>query len=204
MTKVKICGITNLKDAEIALEAGADALGFVFATSPRQISAQEAAKIIKKTGPWTASVGVFVNETSEKITQIVLECGLSAVQLHGDESPLLTKRLSSFKVIKAFRVGKDFKTSETRGYSAQAYLFDTKVKDLFGGSGKSFDWKILKNKKWDKPIILSGGLHPKNVNEAIRLLKPYGVDVSSGVERSAGKKDSKLVKEFIRNAKKAL
>jgi len=201
LVKVKICGITNLKDAEAALEAGADALGFVFAESPRKVTIAQASKIVKALGPWVATVGVFVNEAPKSILRTAAECGFSCIQLHGDENPLLTKKLSSFKVIKAFHVDEDFKQSAIDRYNVDAFLFDTKAKDLFGGSGKTFDWKRIDPKKIRRPFILSGGLHPKNVRQAVRVLKPYGVDVSSGVERSAGKKDKKLMKEFIQNAK---
>ena len=203
MVKVKVCGITNLKDAQAALEAGADALGFVFASSPRQVTIAQASKVVKALGPWVATVGVFVNETPESMIRTAAECGLSCIQLHGDENPLLTKKLSSFKVIKAFRVDERFKQSAMDRYDADAFLLDTKTKDLFGGSGKTFDWKLLDPKKIRRPFILSGGLHPKNVRRAVRALKPYGVDVSSGVERFPGKKDQKLMKEFIQNAKTA-
>ena len=203
MVKVKVCGITNLKDAQAALEAGADALGFVFAASPRKVTTAQASKIVKALGPWVATVGVFVNETPESMIRTASECGLSCIQLHGDENPLLTKKLSSFKVIKVFRVDERFKQSVMDRYDADAFLLDTKTKDLFGGSGKTFDWKLLDPKKIRRPFILSGGLHPKNVRRAVRALKPYGVDVSSGVERFPGKKDQKLMKEFIQNAKTA-
>lgn len=203
--RVKICGITNLKDAEAAVQYGADALGFVFASSPRQVTPVQARAIVKKVGPFVSTVGVFVNETPEKIIQTMIECGLSAAQLHGDENALVTRKLSSFKVIKAFRVDASFRFSQLKGFeSVDAYLFDTKVKDLFGGSGKAFDWKLLSAARIRKSFILSGGLHPRNVKEAVRTLRPYAVDVSSGVEQSAGKKDLKKMKEFIRNAKNAV
>ncbi len=203
MVRVKICGITNAKDAEDAVSFGADALGFIFAKSPRRIAPAEARKIIKTLGPWVAAVGVFVNESPEKIKRIASFCGLSVIQLHGDESPADVKKLSDFKLIKAFRVGEGFDFSFLRKYAVDAFLFDTKIEGLFGGSGRKFDWNVLKSKKMGKPLILSGGLDPSNVRKAVSLLFPYGVDVSSGVERSPGKKDSEKVKEFIRNAKKA-
>ena len=203
MVKVKVCGITNLKDAQAALEAGADALGFVFAASPRKVTTAQASKIVKALGPWVATVGVFVNETPESMIRTASECGLSCIQLHGDENPLLTKKLSSFKVIKVFRVDERFKQSVMDRYDADAFLLDTRAKDLFGGSGKTFDWKIIDPKKIRRPFILSGGLNPKNVRQAVRALKPYGVDVSSGVERTPDEKDPQRVKEFIKNAKTA-
>ncbi|MGH7198942.1 MAG: phosphoribosylanthranilate isomerase [Candidatus Omnitrophota bacterium] len=201
MVRVKVCGITNLRDAVTAVEAGADALGFVFAPSPRRVTPARARKIIRAVGPWVASVGVFVNEKVEKVRRVALFCGLSAVQLHGDESAPYAKKLSPLKVIKAFRVSKPGDLRGIEAYDADAYLFDTKVEGLYGGTGKRFDWRILKRRKLTKPVILSGGLNPKNVRQAVRERRPYGVDVSSGVERSPGKKDARLVREFIRRAK---
>lgn len=201
MTKVKICGITNLRDAESAVAYGADALGFVFAASPRQVSTATAKKINRAVGPWVATVGVFVNETAENIFRIVSECRLAAIQLHGDEPATFLSRLPGIKVIKAFRVSDRADLRQVGLYKADAYLFDTRVDGAYGGSGKSFDWKILKSRQISKPVILSGGLNPNNVRVAIRMLEPYGVDVSSGVEKSPGRKDLKRMKEFIRNAK---
>jgi phosphoribosylanthranilate isomerase len=200
---VKICGITNLRDAEGAARAGADALGFVFAKSPRRVSVVQARRIIRALGPWIAAVGVFVNEDPENIRRTVDSCGLTAVQLHGDESPEVLKRLSGVKVIKAFRLmhPEDFRA--VSGFEADAFLLDAKVQGVYGGTGKSFDWRMLKGKRFSKPLIISGGLSPGNVRHAVCMLSPYGVDVSSGVERSPGKKSLGLVKEFIQNAKNA-
>ena len=202
MTRVKICGITNLADAEHALSCGADALGFVFAKSPRQIRPDHVQKIIRAMGPWAAAIGVFVNENAQKVRRIASECGLSAVQLHGDEDEGYLKSLGSLRIIKAFRVGDDFDPKGLKKNSADAYLFDAKVKSSRGGTGCRFDWNILGRRSLGKPFIISGGLNPRNVREAVCFFKPYGVDVSSGVESAPGKKDPKLVKEFIINAKK--
>ena len=201
MTRVKICGITNLRDAEDAQRFGADAIGFVFAESPRQVSVSAAKKISWTVGPWIATIGVFVNESTKNILRIASECKLSAIQLHGDELASELYPLKSYKVIKAFRVSEKKDLKKIKNYDADAYLFDTKVASLYGGSGKSFDWDILKSKAILKPCIISGGLNPQNVKTAVRMLLPYGVDVSSGVEKSAGKKDPGLVKRFIQNAK---
>jgi len=184
-----------------AVEAGADALGFVFAQSPRRVTPAQARKIVLAVGPWITTVGVFVNEKLEKVRQIASFCGLSAVQLHGDESAAYAKKLAPLKVIKVFRVSGPQDLRDVGRYGTTAYLFDTKVKGLHGGTGKSFDWKILKKLRTGKPVILSGGLGPKNVDRALRVFHPYGVDVSSGVEKAPGKKDAKLVREFIRRAK---
>ena len=199
--RVKICGITNLRDAEWALRCGADAIGFVFAESPRRIRIAEAKKITKAVGPWMSTVGVFVNESMENVIRAVSECRLTCVQLHGDEGVDYTKRLKLFKVIKAFRVGENFDFSQLKNYDADAFLFDAKTNRARGGTGQTFDWAVLKGKKIARPLVVSGGLNPKNVRLAIRLLSPYGVDASSGVEKKAGVKDPRLVKEFIQNAK---
>ncbi len=201
VVRVKVCGITNVRDAMTAVDAGADALGFVFAPSPRRVAPAQALEIIRGVGPWIATVGVFVNEKLKNVKRIASFCGLSAVQLHGNESAAYVKQLAPLKVIKAFRVLEARDLRAVRGYDADAYLFDTKIKGLYGGTGQSFDWKILKSLKISRPVILSGGLDPKNVSRALRVLRPYGVDVSSGVEKAPGKKDAKLVREFIRRAK---
>lgn len=205
MTRVKICGITNLEDARRAFDSGADALGFVFAESPRRVSAAQVKKIVKALGPWIATVGVFVNEKLENVRRIAAECGLSAVQLHGDESADYVRRLKlpSCKVIKAFRVAEKSDLKKILRYRADAFLFDTKVAGKWGGSGQSFDWDILKSLKTPCPVIVAGGLSPENVGEVVKRLLPYGVEASSSVERAPGKKDPRKVREFIRRAKQS-
>lgn len=204
MVRVKICGITNLVDARAAVEAGADALGFVFAKSPRKISPEKAKGIIGAIGPWTASVGVFVNSTYGEIMRIACTAGLSAIQLHGDESPKLVERLKKtpFKVIKSIRVAGPEDLKDLSRFRPDVFLFDAKVAGQYGGTGKRFDWTILKSKNSQRPFIISGGLSCENVAQAARTPSVYGVDVSSGVERSPGRKDKKLIKEFISRAKK--
>ncbi len=201
--KVKVCGITNLKDAQEAIDAGADALGFVFARSPRKISPADARLITRSIGPWVPTVGVFVNEKPDRILKLSQSCGLSAVQLHGDEPAKSLKKLGGLRVIKAFRVDEHFNQDEIDDFdAADAYLFDTKVETGFGGTGKSFDWRILDTAKIKKPFIISGGLNHSNVAWAAKFFSPYGVDVSSGVEKKPGLKDLELVKKFIENAKR--
>ncbi len=201
MTRVKICGITNLRDAELAVSLGADAIGFVFAESPRKISVQTAARISKALGPLVTTVGVFVNESPERMRRIAEECGLNALQLHGDETPGVLGRLKGLKLIKAVRVGSGFRAATMKGYHPAAFLFDTRSKGKYGGTGKVFDWNLLSGLQLKVPMILSGGLNPDNVGEAVRRIRPYAVDVSGGVEASPGKKSARLLKEFIRNAK---
>jgi phosphoribosylanthranilate isomerase len=203
VVRVKICGITNVRDAEHAVSCGADAIGFIFAESPRRVDVRTAENIIQAVGPWVTTVGVFVNEKPEKILQIAKTCRLSAIQLHGDEKESDVRRLQGLKVIKAIRVAEKKDLAEVKNFrSAHAFLFDTKKTGVYGGTGHRFDWSILKGKRLSAPMILSGGLDPSNVNGAVKMLKPYGVDVSSCVEKRPGVKDFKKVEEFIRNAKR--
>lgn len=188
MVRVKICGITNLEDAISAVELGVDALGFVFAPSPRQIILDKAKEIIKKLPPWITTVGVFVDEKPEWIMRVVSQCKLDWVQLHGEESPEYCRDLD-IKIIKTIKTDID-KIPE---YDVSGILLD-----ISRGTGKVYDWDLaIEAKKYGKPIILSGGLTPENVGEAVRKVSPYGVDVSSGVESEHGKKDYKKLKKFV-------
>lgn len=201
---VKVCGITNVRDAAGAAEAGADAIGFVFAKSPRRVTPAAAKKIAASVPADVEKIGVFVNEKPSIVRRIAKQCGLAAVQLHGDESPADVKALKGLHVLKAFRVGADFDARVLRKYgAAKAFLFDAKAPGAYGGTGKTFDWKILKRAAVKKPVVLSGGLNPKNVARAVKTARPFAVDVSTGVEKTPGKKDLRLVREFIQNAKKA-
>ena len=203
MTRVKICGITRVEDAKAALDAGADAIGLVFAKSPRQVSLKQAQKISRAVGPWMTVVGVFVNEKPNVIRRVTEGCGLTAVQLHGQESQQEIQALRGIKTIKAFRVENKGDLRGLARYNTDAFLFDAKAPGLYGGTGICFDWALLKGLRLRAPWILSGGLSVRNVREALKTLSPYGVDVSSGVEKSPGIKDLKLVREFIRIAKKS-
>lgn len=196
-TKIKICGITNIEDAQAAVEFGADALGFIFyKKSKRYIDPQVAAKIISSLPPFLAKVGVFVNQSMEEIAQIREAAGINAAQLHGDEAPEFVSSIS-FETIKAIRVKDETDLDKVAQYSAQAILFDTYSDKQYGGTGKSFDWGILKDFSHTKHIILSGGLNPENVLDAVTIVRPYAVDVSSGVEAQPGKKDHTKIKKFI-------
>lgn len=204
MVRVKICGITNLEDALMAVEYGADALGFVFATSPRRIQPEVAKEIIMELPPFVSKVGVFVDEEAEAVQKIAKECGLNSLQFHGKESPVYCSAFKgAYKVIKAFRVSADFKLETLRGYEVDGALLDTYIEGRAGGSGLTFDWKIAREVKVSsmRPLILSGGLSPENVAQAISETEPFAVDVSSGVEISPGKKDGEKMREFIRAAK---
>ncbi|MBI5561806.1 MAG: phosphoribosylanthranilate isomerase [Deltaproteobacteria bacterium] len=204
---VKICGITNPEDASLAVRAGADALGFVFwKKSPRRVSPAAASDIIKELPPFVTTVGVFVNETPDGIRDIVREAGLDRVQLHGDEGPSLCDEIgavSGVRVIKAFRVGPDFDIMPLTQYRASAFLLDAYKPGVPGGTGESFDWNIAASASKTGRIILSGGLTPDNVAEAARRVRPYAVDVSSGVEAAPGKKDAEKVRRFVERAKGA-
>ena len=201
MVRVKICGITNVEDAMAAVEAGADALGFVFyEKSPRFVNPMSAAKIIGKLPPFIQTVGLFVNEETEKINWTADYCGLDLVQLHGDESPEDCLDVNR-RVIKAFRMQNSVSIEPLKDYQVCGYLLDAWCPDCYGGTGKSFNWEMAAAAGQYGRIILAGGLTPDNVVEAIVAVRPYAVDVSSGVESAPGKKVPVKVKEFIRLAK---
>jgi phosphoribosylanthranilate isomerase len=200
-SKVKICGITAYEEAATAIQLGVDALGFIFAPSPRQIAPPKALAIIRKLPPFIKTVGVFVNETPDVIREITHHCGLDLVQLHGDESQDLCLSLMPY-TIKALRIKDESSPQAGKAYygKVRALLLDTYAEDKAGGTGKTFDWNLaLKFKKLQIPIILSGGLRPSNIREAIRTVKPYAIDVNSGVEERPGKKSPELMKELMKN-----
>jgi len=207
MAKVKICGMTNLRDALKAHELGCDFVGFIFfEASPRRVDSSEHARVIIEDLPKDLlKVGLFLDQDLEEVRSIAKRCHLDILQLHGNESPEYCHALKNeFKIIKSFKV-KDAQTIEGVGKfegAADFYLFDTYVKGVPGGTGISFNWDILAGKTFAKDIFLAGGLKPDNVGEAIRKVAPYAVDVASGVEKAPGKKDYKRLKEFIDNAKK--
>lgn len=199
--KVKICGITNFRDAQCSLSAGADFLGFVFYDkSPRAVGCSKARGIIRQLPGSIKTVGVFVNESAENVRRIAKECRLDFLQFHGDESPDYCRQFKGFKVIKAFRIGKSFPAKKIGKYKSCLLLFDTFQKQAYGGTGKTFDWQLLKRVRARK-FFVSGGLNPENIGKVLKKIRPYGVDVSSGVERRPGKKDVKLVRQFIKAVK---
>jgi phosphoribosylanthranilate isomerase len=201
MARIKICGITNIEDAMVAVEAGADALGFVFyEKSPRFINPVRAAEIILRLPPFIQTVGLFVDEDAEKINWTADYCGLDLVQLHGNESPEDCLEVNR-RVIKAFRVQNIVSIDPLNKYQVSGYLLDAWSPDAYGGTGRTFNWELAGAARKFGPIILAGGLSPDNVAEAIKSVNPYGVDVSSGVESAPGKKDAALVKKFIRIVK---
>jgi len=201
IVRVKICGMTRLEDALLAIEEGADAVGFIFyRKSPRYISAKTVKSIIAALPPFIETVGVFVNESADRINRIADSCKLSVVQLHGDETPAFCKKIRR-KVIKAVRVkGKD-SFDGLSSYNVSAFLLDTFSNVQQGGTGEIFDWRLVSEGKKYGPVILAGGLDPSNVAHAIQKAKPYGVDVCSGVEKGLGIKDPSLLKGFIKAVK---
>ena len=204
MVKVKICGITNTADAAAAVDLGADALGFVFfRESPRYVPPQEAAAIIKRLPSFIPAVGVFVDETTERIEETASISGIDLVQLHGDEPP---ERCGlSRRVIKVIRVKSLDSLSPLNRFQDRvtAFLLDTYTPDALGGTGRIFNWDIAVEAKQFGRIVLAGGLTQDNVAEAVRHVRPYAVDVSSGVELSKGKKDHTKIGLFIERAKSA-
>jgi phosphoribosylanthranilate isomerase len=200
MVRVKICGITNLEDALAAIEWGADALGFVFAPSSRQVTLKIAQSLIAQLPPFVSKVGVFVNSDLETIRGVMNICNLDLAQLHGSESPDLCQTLFP-RAIKSFRVKDESTLALLPQYKVSAYLLDSYHPYLAGGSGQSFNWDIAKQATQYGPIILSGGLSPDNVCQAISKVTPYAVDVSSGVESSPGKKDHRKMRTFLRLCK---
>lgn len=197
MTLVKICGITNLADARAAVDAGADALGFNFyRPSPRYITPPDARKIIDQLPHSVLKVGVFVNEGFHSLMDITAEAGLTAVQLHGDESPEYCHELAGTYVIKAFGAGDNL---HVEAYNVDAIMLDTKDDLLHGGTGRTFDWSIAQRTNQSVPkLFLAGGLSPENVAEAIATVRPYAVDACSSLEERLGKKNHERVNAFVR------
>jgi len=226
--KVKICGITNLADALVAVEAGADALGLMFCeASPRHVSLAQAASLISLVPAPVTFVGVFVNPTPEQVRQAIEECGIDTLQFHGEETPeflaaleleecfarrltpgLLHKRFSpserAIRTIKAFPVRDAASLTKLERYATDLWLLDSHVPGQRGGTGVKFNWDLAAQAtRLGRPIVLAGGLTPENVAEAVLKVQPYAVDVSSGVESAPGKKDHQKLRAFIRAAKAA-
>ncbi|MDY6861408.1 MAG: phosphoribosylanthranilate isomerase [Thermodesulfobacteriota bacterium] len=198
MTRIKICGITSINDAICASECGADALGFVFyPKSPRHIDIKKAASIMKELPPFINRAGLFVNPFNEEIFKVLDSCDIDIIQLHGNESPEFCEGLPK-RVIKAIRI-KDASTLNliSKYNNCSGILLDTFSSYSYGGTGKTFSWDMAKEVSKKRSIILAGGLNEKNIKNAIIEVKPYGVDISSGVESSPGRKDYKKIKNFI-------
>ncbi|MFQ5716543.1 MAG: phosphoribosylanthranilate isomerase [Nitrospinales bacterium] len=195
--KIKICGITNLEDALLAVKWGADAVGFIFyKKSPRRISERTAKSIVPQLPPFVSRVGVFVDESSDRINRIVRNCRLDYAQLHGDESPGFCRKINC-KVIKAVRLKNSKSLDGLSTYKVDGFLLDAFSPDMRGGTGQTCNWTLARKAKNLGPIILAGGLNPSNVADAILKTRPHGIDVCSGVEKSPGKKDPAKIKAFF-------
>lgn len=209
MTMVKICGITNLRDAQLAMEFGADFLGFVFyPSSPRFITQEQVRHIAAQLGystkkPKPHLVGVFVDESREHVSRTLDYCGLGYAQLHGAETPEMVSALmkQGLRVIKAFRVQNRSTLKELEGYHATAFLLDTYMPGKPGGTGHTFDWSLAVDAKEFGPVMLAGGFTAENVAYAIADVQPWGIDVSSGVEAEPGKKNPEKLLRLIKAAK---
>ena len=206
MVVVKICGITNLEDALVAVEAGADALGFNFYhRSARYLTPEDARRIIERLPSAVMSVGVFVNEGEpEQVARIADTARLTAVQLHGDESPEYCSALRGRFTIKVLRVGQDFEPQTVKDYETDAILLDAYAKAARGGTGRVIDWEVAKRVRALVPqLYLAGGLSPENISSAITEVEPYAVDACSSLESAPGKKDEGLMRAFIAAARAA-
>ena len=201
MTRVKICGITAVDDAREAASAGADAIGLVFAEGPRRIDTERAREIIATVGPFVTPVALFVNSPLDSIIDITDELGIRTVQLHGDEPPEFVEKLRPLRVIKAVGVAGKADLDGLDRFRADALLLDARVPGKAGGTGQVFDWSLAVEPAERFRVILAGGLHPDNVADAVRQVRPYAVDVSSGVESSPGRKDPVKVRTFIERAR---
>lgn len=200
--KIKICGIKNIDDAITTIELGADALGFVFAPSSRQMTPEAVKNIIEDLPPFTTTVGVFVNSTPEEINEIADYTGIQVAQLHGDELPEDCQAVK-IPVIKAIRVKDASSLLNLENYEpyVKGFLLDTYVPGNQGGTGLTFNWQLVSQAKAYGNIILAGGLSPDNIADAIRTTLPFGVDVSSGVETN-GQKDIEKISQFIQRARR--
>jgi len=202
-TRIKICGITNLDDALSAIEAGVDAVGFVFVReSRRHVDPDIACEIIRNLPPMVTTVGVFVNEKIETVREITKHCALDLLQFHGAESPEYCEWYSQ-RVIKAFRVKDISSIKEVKRYRVHGYLLDSYSEEAPGGTGNAFNWSLAREVVPLRPVILAGGLCPENVGRAIDQVRPFGVDVSSGVEIRPGSKDVKKIRRFVHAVQEA-
>lgn len=201
--KIKICGITREEDAIHAIEAGADALGFIFVRdSPRFITSSFVASVVRNLPPFVVPTGVFVNAARDEVLRTIDQSGIRCVQLHGDEKPEEMEGIP-VPVIKGFRIGKGFDLQSIPKFPASAYLLDAFSASAYGGTGRTFEWNIAVRAKLFGRIILSGGLSEHNVRDAVQQVRPYAVDVSSGVEREPGIKDRDRMARFLAAARQA-
>lgn len=204
MTRVKVCGLTRVSDALCADKAGVDAIGLVFATSPRRVSVEAAAAIDQALSPWVSRVGVFVDPRLDELDHVLQSVRLDVLQLHGTESPeyvRVIKERYRRRIVKGVAVRDASSLQRLSEYDVEAFLLDTFVPGQPGGTGKRFDWSLAVPLAKEYRIVLAGGLTPENVIDAIQLVRPYGVDVASGVESEPGIKDTKRVEAFIQSVR---
>jgi phosphoribosylanthranilate isomerase len=204
-TRIKVCGITDPGDLAHAVSAGVDGLGFIFAEkSPRRIDPQKARELIKDLPPFVDAVGVFINEDPDMVTDIIKYCGLTMVQLHGQEN-IDYCRLMPVRILKSFAVKKDTDGSQMAAYAGEVagYLLDTYHQSMAGGTGRAFDWHLVDRLRIPGPVLLAGGLGPDNVGEAISAVRPFAVDVNSGVEESPGRKDHEKITALVEAVRQA-
>ncbi len=202
--RIKMCGVTRLIDAQAAVSAGIDAIGFIFhQKSERNINPDKARQIIEQLPPFINTVGVFVDKKLREVEEIIDYCRLAYAQLHGQESPKYCERLARFgapcQVIKAFRVTPELSAEDIEPYDAyvRGYLLDTYHRQMVGGTGETFDWGLIGKLRLNRPLLLAGGLKPDNILTALDAVCPYAVDVNSGLETQPGIKDHSLVKELV-------
>ena len=203
MTKIKICGLTRTEDIELVNEFLPDYIGFVFAKSRRQVSAEQAKELKNKLRPAIKAVGVFVNEKPENIAEIANQGIIDLIQIHGDEDAAYCaqlRKLTQAPIIKVVRVEREDDFAGIEEFDCDYYLFDTLSSKEYGGTGKAFDHSLLYNKEIKKPFFVAGGLNQDNVAAVIEVIKPFGVDTSGGVETD-GIKDANKIKEFIKQGR---
>jgi phosphoribosylanthranilate isomerase len=203
MVMVKVCGITNIHDARVAVDAGADAIGLILAPSPRQVDVDRAVEIVASLPEGVLKVGVFVNAEPAEVLRVARGAGLDYAQLHGDEGAeaVTTVRGGGVKVIKAVRVRDEASLEVLDRYEADLYLLDAYSEKMRGGTGETFDWGLAKSLRGRDNIVVSGGLRPENVREAIDAFRPFGVDASSQLEDVPGRKDDEKVRRFVSAAR---
>jgi phosphoribosylanthranilate isomerase len=204
VTRVKVCGTTNLADAELAADLGAWAVGMIFVPgTPRAIADDDAAAIAAALRRRTEVVGVFVNAPLERVTAVADAVGLTMLQLHGDEGPAFcaeAARRTGCRIVKAARVRSGAELAALEAFHTDFHMLDAHVEGLHGGTGQTWDWGLIAQRRSGTPLIASGGLTPENVGEAIRALRPYAVDVASGIEAEPGRKDPEKLAAFLRAA----
>ncbi len=202
--RIKMCGVTRIADAEAAVAAGVDALGFIFhRKSGRNIDPDKARAIIEQLPPFIDTVGVFVDKNRHEVEEIIDYCRLAYAQLHGRETPKYCERLARFgapcQVVKAFQVTPELAPEDIRPYDeyVRGYLLDTFHQQMVGGTGETFDWSLIEKLKLNRPLLLAGGLKPENILAALNAVCPYAVDVNSGLEIQPGIKDHTLIKALV-------